>query len=74
MEIDPKQWANADEWMTTDQLASNTNTSRSFWDKARVRGDGPPYILVGNRPRYNRTTTETWLIARTVRSTSERGA
>jgi hypothetical protein len=72
MNINPKEWANADEWMTTVQLADATKTSRSFWDKARVRGDGPPYVLVGNRPRYNRSTTEAWLIGRTVRSTSER--
>lgn len=72
MDIDPKEWKNADEWMTTAQIATVTKTSRSFWDKARVRGDGPPYTLIGNRPRYNRGATEAWLIARTIRSTSER--
>lgn len=72
MDIDLKKWALADEWMTTDQLAAATKTSRSFWDKARVRGDGPAYAIVGNRPRYQRSAVESWLIARTIRSTSER--
>jgi len=72
MEINLKKWALADEWMTTDQLATITKTSRSYWDKARDRGDGPAYTLVGNRPRYNRSAVEAWLIARTIRSTSER--
>lgn len=74
MDINHEKWTSADEWLSTDQLACLTKTSRSYWDKARVRGDGPPYIMVGNRPRYNHGGTEKWLIARTIRSTSERGA
>ena len=73
MDIDHKQWATADEWLTTEQLAAVTKTSRSFWDKGRVRGDGPPWTLFGNRPRYRRTDVEAWIIARTIVSTSQRG-
>jgi hypothetical protein len=72
MEIDYKQWATAEEWLTTTQLAALTKTSRSFWDKARVRGDGPPWTAFGNRPRYRRADIEAWIIARTIRSTSQR--
>ncbi|WP_296721975.1 hypothetical protein [Erythrobacter sp.] len=72
MEIDYKQWPTAEEWLTTTQLAGLTKTSRSFWDKARVRGDGPPWISFGNRPRYRRADIEAWIIARTISSTSQR--
>ena len=71
MKIDAIALAAEDEWMSTVALAKATNSSRSYWDKARVRGDGPPYILLGNRPRYNRGCTFAWLAARSVNSTSE---
>ena len=73
MDIDHKQWAKADEWLTTGQLATLTKTSRSFWDKLRVSGEGPPWTLFGNRPRYRHADVEAWIIARTIRSTSQRG-
>lgn len=72
MDIDPKQWANAGEWLTTLELAALTKTSRSFWDKKRWRGDGPPYTDFG-RPRYRRADVEAWLISRSIRSTSQKG-
>lgn len=73
MDIDPKQWANADEWLTTLQLAALTKTSRSFWDKKRGRGGGPAWSDCGNRPRYRRADVEAWLISRSIRNTSQRG-
>lgn len=73
MDIDHKHWANAGEWLSTAELANLTKTSRSFWDKARVRGDGPPYTRFGAHPRYRRADVEAWVIARTIRSTSQRG-
>lgn len=73
MEIDHKRWANADEWLTTVQLAALTKTSRSLWDKARVRGDGPPWSPCGNRPRYRRIDVQEWLISRSIHNTSQRG-
>lgn len=71
MNIDINEWAVAEEWLTTVQLAALTKTRRSFWDKARVRGDGPPWSLCGNRPRYRRIDVEAWLISRSIRSTSQ---
>lgn len=73
MDIDHKEWTSADEWLTTAQLAALTKTSRSFWDKARVRGDGPRWTSFGNRPRYRRADVEAWTIARSIRNTSQRG-
>lgn len=72
MQINAKDWANADEWLTTVQLAALTKTSRSLWDKMRVRGDSPPWVQCGNRPRYRRVEIEAWLIARSIRSTSQK--
>ena len=74
MKINPNTWANADDWLSTVELAALTKTSRSFWDKMRGRGDGPPWSDFGNRPRYWRADVETWLISRSIRSTSQRGA
>ncbi|WP_278374007.1 helix-turn-helix transcriptional regulator [Sphingobium xenophagum] len=72
MDIDHKTWQSADEWLTTVQLAALTKTSRSLWDKMRVRGDGPAWSRCGNRPRYRRADVEAWLLARTIRNTSQR--
>lgn len=74
MDIDHKKWVNADECLSTDQSGCLTKPSHSYWDKPQVWSDGPPYIMVCNRPRYNQGGTEEWLTARTIRSTSERGA
>ena len=74
MNIDYNDWRNANPWLTTRQLANLTSTSTDFWAKLRGRGgkDSLPYSLIGNRPRYRKEDVEAWLIARTVRSTSER--
>ena len=73
MNIGHKNRANADEWLTTVQLAAATKTSRSLWDKMRVRGDGPAWSRCGNRPRYRLADVEVWLTSRKVRNTSQRG-
>ncbi|CAN5135892.1 hypothetical protein BH11PSE5_BH11PSE5_32640 [soil metagenome] len=72
MDIDPKQWASANEWLTTVQLAALTKTSRSFWDKKRCHGGGPAWSDCG-RPRYRRADVEAWLIERSINNTSQRG-
>lgn len=72
MDIDPKQWAKADDWLTTLELAALTKTSRSFWDKKRGQGGGPRWCDFGNRPRYRRADVEAWLISRSIHNTSQR--
>ncbi len=73
MEIDHEEWDNANEWLSTLEIAALTKTSRSFWDKMRGRGGGPEWTDFGNRPRYNRAKVEVWIISRTIRNTSQRG-
>ena len=72
MKSDAKTFEAEDEWMSTVALAKATHSSRSYWDKARIRGDGPPYVLIGNRPRYKRADIVAWLTARSINSTSAR--
>ena len=72
MDIDLKQWATANDWLTTTQLAALTKTSRSFWDKKRGQGGGPAWSDCGNRPRYRRADVEAWLISRSIQNTSQR--
>ena len=62
------------EWLTTSQVAQLTQTSKSYWEKARVRGDGPPYSTIGIRVRYRTPDVAAWIAARRVTSTSEGGA
>ncbi len=42
-------------YLTTRSVAAHTNTSPSFWNQRRVRGDGPPYIKLGSRVLYQLT-------------------
>ena len=74
MRIDAQAFDTEDEWISTVTLATATHSSRSYWDKARVRGDGPPYVLIGNRPRYKRADIVAWLTARSISSTSARAS
>jgi predicted DNA-binding transcriptional regulator AlpA len=60
-------------YLNTRSVAAHTNTSPSFWNQRRVRGDGPPYIKLGSRVLYQLTEVEEWLADRTKRSTSEYG-
>jgi hypothetical protein len=57
-------------WETKD-LATDTGMSPSHWHKARLRGDGPPYIMVGRKVRYSPQLCRKWLAERMQNSTSE---
>jgi hypothetical protein len=46
--------------------------SLSWLAKARMRGDGPPYLRVGRSIRYAEPTLEQWMKSRQRLSTSER--
>ncbi|MBJ7526265.1 MAG: helix-turn-helix domain-containing protein [Sphingomonadaceae bacterium] len=74
MQLNEKNLTCDSDWLTTAQVAKLTQTSQNFWEKLRVRGYGPKYSRVGNRPRYRRADLEQWLENRSARSTAERGA
>jgi predicted DNA-binding transcriptional regulator AlpA len=57
------------------ELESITGRARSTWQKARLTGDGPPFIRLGRLVRYRRSDVEKWLAAHArYRSTSEKAA
>jgi predicted DNA-binding transcriptional regulator AlpA len=45
--------------------------SMSWLAKARMRGDGPPYIKVGRSIRYSEVALLQWMKSRQRQSTSE---
>ena len=50
-----------DRLLTTDQLAEVTGHSASFYNKARLVGNGPPFITIGRTIRYRQIDVENWL-------------
>jgi hypothetical protein len=55
--------------LTEDQAAKKLNVSPSWLAKARMRGDGPPYVKIGRSVRYGDVVA--WAKARMRFSTSE---
>jgi predicted DNA-binding transcriptional regulator AlpA len=53
------------------QAARLLNVSLSWMAKARMRGDGPPYIRIGRSIRYTEAALIQWMKGRQRRSTSE---
>lgn len=64
-----------DELLTDLHLAQETHTPQSRWQKARLTGDGPPFIKIGHLVRYRRRDVRNWLESQPrVTSTSELAA
>src|SRR5215470_15125033 len=58
--------------LSTKKCADHLGCSKSWLDKKRVDGDGPPFIRVGSRMiRYDQRVVDKWVGAQTYRSTSE---
>jgi excisionase family DNA binding protein len=53
------------------EAAKLLKVSLSWLAKARMRGDGPPYIRVGRSIRYTESALLQWLKSRQRLSTSE---
>ena len=51
---DTTKLLNDDELLTDLHLAQETHTPQSRWQKARLTGDGPPFIKIGHLVRYRR--------------------
>jgi hypothetical protein len=47
------------------------NLSKSYLNKARVTGSGPPYVKLGRSVRYHIPSLLAWAKAQTRRSTSD---
>ena len=59
--------------LRTRELAVRTGMSESFWYKKRLRGDGPPYIMLGDTPVYDWDVVCEWMDTQTQLSTSDTG-
>jgi predicted DNA-binding transcriptional regulator AlpA len=57
--------------LTPKETATRLRVSTSWLAKARMRGDGPPYIKMGRAIRYNEGTILQWMKSRQRLSTSE---
>ena len=56
---------------TPKEAAESLRVSTSFLAKARMRGDGPPYIKIGRSIRYPEAALIQWMKSRQKLSTSE---
>ena len=57
--------------MTPNEAANVLKVSLSWLAKARMRGDGPPYIRVGRSIRYAEAALIQWMKSKQRSSTSE---
>ena len=57
--------------LTAKDAGVRLNVSLSWLAKARMRGDGPPYICVGRSIRYSETALNQWMKSRQRLSTSQ---
>lgn len=60
-----------DPLLTPRAAAQALSVSESWLAKARMRGDGPPYVKVGRAVRYAQAAVLQWLKSRQHLSTSE---
>jgi hypothetical protein len=58
--------------LTPQETSSRLKVSLSWLAKARMRGDGPPYIRVGRSIRYSEVALLQWMKSRQRLSTSEK--
>jgi predicted DNA-binding transcriptional regulator AlpA len=57
--------------LTTREAAAFLHLSESWLAKARMRGDGPPYVKIGRSIRYREATLVQWLKSKQRLSTTE---
>ena len=57
--------------LTPQEAADLLRVSMSWLAKARMRGDGPPYIRIGRSIRYSEAALLQWMKSRQRLSTSE---
>ena len=57
--------------LTPREAADFLRVSESWLAKARMRGDGPPFVKIGRSIRYRQSDLVRWMRSRTHLSTSE---
>ena len=57
--------------LTPTEAANSLRLSLSWLAKARMRGDGPPFVKIGRSIRYAEGALRQWLQSQTRRSNSE---
>ena len=62
------------EYVCVDAAACILGLSKSYLNKARVTGSGPPFVKFGAAVRYRVETLREWAAARTRCSTSDERA
>lgn len=62
-----------DKLLTRAEVEMNFGLSRRFLEVSAVRGDGPPMVKIGRSVRYRVADLRTWIDARRVNSTSDKG-
>jgi excisionase family DNA binding protein len=60
-----------DPLMTVKEAADYLRVSKSFLDKARLCGEGPPFIRVGRKILYRKSAVDAWLTKHQFASTSQ---
>jgi len=60
-----------DPLLTPREAARILNVSESWLAKARMRGDGAPYVKLGRAVRYSQAGLQQWMKAQQRLSTSE---
>ena len=59
-------------FLTTDQAATRISLKKNTMKKMRIRGDGPPYLVISKRSvLYDAAKLDAWVRSREFHSTSE---
>ena len=66
-----KPGAGIERLLTPKEAAFHFRVSMSWLAKARMRGDGPPYIRIGRSIRYSEAVLLQWMKSRQCLSTSQ---
>jgi excisionase family DNA binding protein len=60
-----------DPLMTVKEAAIYLRLSKSFLDKSRLAGNGPPFSKAGRKVLYRKSLLDAWLMQRQFASTSQ---
>lgn len=63
-----------DRLLTRPEVHMAFGLTQRFLEVSAVRGDGPPMVKIGRSVRYRVADLRTWIDARRVNSTSDKGA